>query len=106
MTNRTASETIINLLGKQYAKNNPKPNAMTQLPFPERFLRITLRPFVMSAIIFMRKSTEQSPTLFASDCGNKPLTALLLPSANIIRKAAAKRYCHVFMILSSSYIRM
>ncbi len=40
MTNRTASETIINLLGKQYAKNSPKPNVITQLPLPEHFLRI------------------------------------------------------------------
>lgn len=53
MTSRTASETMINLLGKQYAKNSPKPNAMTHIPFPEHFLRINLRPFVMSALILM-----------------------------------------------------
>lgn len=54
MTSRTASETIINLLGKQYARNIPKPNEITHIPFPEHFLRINLRPFVMSAIILMR----------------------------------------------------
>ena len=53
MTSRTASETMINLLGKQYAKNSPVPNAMTHIPFPEHFLRINLQPFVMSAIILM-----------------------------------------------------